>query len=174
VEETEHWLPVVGYEGFYEVSDLGRVRSVPHRDGQGRFHQGRIRRPQWSGQGKYQALFLSMNGVLKQRYVHALVLEAFVGPAPGGMECLHGDDDKTNNRLENLTWGTHAQNQKDASIRGRSAAGERNGGAVLTVELVREIRSALEAGVQGIALADYHGVSRATISRVKNHRLWTN
>lgn len=46
----------------------------------------------------------------KKMYVHRLVLEAFTGPCPKGMECLHADDDPTNNHLTNLRWGTHSDN----------------------------------------------------------------
>jgi hypothetical protein len=171
-EEPERWLPAVGYEGFYEVSDLGRVRSVPHPSRTG-FKGGVIRKPQNAGKG-YRALRLSVRGHLTGEYVHHMVLAAFVGPCPAGMECLHGDDDRTNNRLNNLSYGTHDENMQQAVERNRMLSGERNPGSVLTEELVAEIRSAADAGVQGVALADYHGVSKATICRVVRRYLWQN
>jgi hypothetical protein len=168
--EPERWLPAVGYEGFYEVSDLGRVRSIRHQTARG-MQGGRIRKPQKAGRG-YRALKLSVHGKITTEYVHQMVLAAFVGACPKGKEVLHGDDDRTNNRLSNLRYDTHKRNQEEASERGRSAFGERNGMAVLTEELVAEIRSAADAGVQQIAIAEYHGISRAQTCRIVNRRLW--
>lgn len=97
----ERWLPVVGYEGLYEVSDQGRVRRVPSvlkltPDGAGRLQVG-----------------LSKNGVSKTRRVHHLVAEAFIGPRPEGLETRHLDDNSGNNQVSNLAYGTTAENRQD-------------------------------------------------------------
>jgi hypothetical protein len=168
--EPERWLPAVGYEGFYEVSDLGRVRSVLHQTIRG-MQGGRIRKPQNAGRG-YRALRLSVHGKITGEYVHHMVMAAFVGRCPKGKEILHGDDDRTNNRLSNLRYDTHKRNQEEASERGRSAFGERNGMAIVTEEIVAEIRSAAAAGVQQIAIAEYHGISRAQTCRIVLRRNW--
>lgn len=169
--EPERWLPVVGYEGFYEVSDLGRVRSLRRMTTKG-MQGGRVRKPQPAGKG-YLSVTLSMRGVIKAQYVHQMVLAAFIGPCPEGMEVLHGDDNRTNNWLSNLRYDTHKRNQEEASERGRSAFGERNGMAVVTEEIVAEIRSAAAAGVQQIAIAEYHGISRAQTCRIVLRRNWS-
>jgi len=130
-------------------------------------HPGCVRKPQRAGVG-YQYVKLSAGGTVTSQYVHVMVLTAFTGPCPPGMECLHDDDDKTNNRLPNLSWGTHATNQRESALRNRTAMGERNGQAKLTDEQVSEIRAAWTAGVQGIALADFFEVSRAQVSRIVN------
>jgi hypothetical protein len=110
---TERWLPVPGYETAYEVSDHGRVRSldrrVPSGQGKTRIARGRILRP--SLVHGHPAVSL---GRVRKEYVHALVLQAFVGPAPDGMECCHGDGVRTNNHLSNLRWGTRLSNNLDA------------------------------------------------------------
>lgn len=102
---TETWLPVIGYESYYEVSDLGRVRSL---------RRGIIMKPSYSNTGGYPLLILSgSDGHPRGRYVHRLVLEAFAGLAPEGTECRHLDGDPRNCALGNLAWGTSNQNKHD-------------------------------------------------------------
>ena len=112
---SERWLPVVGYEGAYQVSDLGRVRSLDRMivDSVGHryFRAGRILR-QVTLKGTGHCRVTLPGGI--QGYVHRLVLEAFVGPAPDGMEACHNDGDPTNNRLDNLRWDTRSANNTDA------------------------------------------------------------
>lgn len=115
----ERWLPIPGYEGFYEVSDHGRVRSlarvVLRSDGVLQPYKGRVLSP---GRKKLtEHLFVILCGADKRhrnQQVHRLVLFAFVGPAPPGMVCCHWDDDPTNNHLGNLRWDTRRENVKDA------------------------------------------------------------
>ncbi|MBN7395680.1 HNH endonuclease [Mycobacteroides abscessus subsp. abscessus] len=115
----EQWRPVVGFEGLYEVSDLGRVRTVPRLVSMGRGYRtvpGRIRKYGHSTTHGYLIVGLSRPGKRRATtaLVHRLVLEAFVGPCPDGMEACHFDGDKTNNRLPNLRWDTRRANQDDA------------------------------------------------------------
>lgn len=112
---TETWLPVVGWEGLYEVSDQGRVRSLPREVAFGertRVVPSRILKP---GRDVHGKLYVNLsNGSLRRvQRVHRLVLEAFVGPRPEGMEGCHFDDDNENNRLSNLRWDTHSGNMRD-------------------------------------------------------------
>lgn len=111
----ERWLPVVGWEGLYEVSDHGRVRSVdrvvPGRDGKTRTYRSVTLRPGKNPQGvPYVNL---SNGEARVRRVHQLVLEAFVGPRPPGMVGCHWDDNKDNNAVANLRWDTPSANMFD-------------------------------------------------------------
>lgn len=110
----EEWRPVVGHECRYEVSSFGRVRSldseVPCRGGKLRKIKGRILGTSLGSTG-YPRVSLAPNST--HRAVHRLVLEAFVGPRPDGLECCHNDGDPTNNRVENLRWDTHASNITD-------------------------------------------------------------
>jgi HNH endonuclease/NUMOD4 motif len=120
-DSTETWRPVLGYEGLYEVSDLGRVRSLDRivRNGYGtRKHAGRILA---LGKRTYWLATLSKDGVRKSHDVHVLVAEAFLGPRPPGMYCCHHDDDKDNNRADNLRWDTPGNNNRDTVRNGGHA-----------------------------------------------------
>lgn len=117
----ERWLPVVGWEGWYEVSDQGRVKSlariVMRSNGAPPLHvRERILKPGKDG-GGYLQVGLWRDGQQTTRKVHALVLEAWVGPCPPGEECCHllGNE---NNRLENILWDTRDANARDQVIAG--------------------------------------------------------
>lgn len=109
-----HWAPIPGFEGRYEASDTGLIRSLDRtietQRGSRRI-KGRVLKPGRLGHSNH--LHVVLDGRI-DRTVHSLVLEAFVGPAPDGMEARHRDDDPRNNALANLTWGTRSQNSYDA------------------------------------------------------------
>lgn len=111
--KIKEWRPVVGFEGGYEVSNLGRVRSLdrflPRIGNSPRIYRGKILNPQAKKAGH---LWVQL-GRGNQFYVHHLVLEAFVGPCPAGQVGLHWDDEPSNNFLENLRWGTRSDNYAD-------------------------------------------------------------
>lgn len=114
---TERWAPVVGYEDSYEVSDHERVRSMPHtrrgRNNSVRTFPARILRGWVNGNG-YRVVTLVVGCKKTTALVHRLVLTAFVGPCPEGMEALHGDGDRTHASLPNLRWGTPSENHLDS------------------------------------------------------------
>lgn len=114
----EVWQPVRGYEGLYEVSNQGRVRSLPGKrwNGQG-IHEfkGRILRPQ--SKSRYLQVTLSKNGLTKTIKIHQLVAEAFLCPCPGiqgkTKNCYqidHINNDSRDNRASNLQWLTRYEN----------------------------------------------------------------
>lgn len=114
---VERWRPVPGLSGAYEISDLGRVRSVARfvtrSDGSTQRVPGRLIRPTTHRSGHLQVA-LYRNGKRSMRYVHRLVLEAFGPPAAPGFEmCRHWNDNPEDNRAENLIWGTDHQNRQD-------------------------------------------------------------
>ena len=104
---SEEWRAVVGYEGLYLASDLGRVRSLPRNT-----TSGRILKQRADDVGRLEVK-LSKDGVEKTRRVHQLVAEAFIGECPPGQEVRHLDDDPSNNRRINLAYGTSKQNKAD-------------------------------------------------------------
>lgn len=113
----ECWKPVMGYEGIYEVSDLGSVRSLPRKTltkrGTWTTVRGGVLQPVYQTSG-HKAVTLYLNGVSKRRLIHHLVLESFIEPRPEGLIGLHNNDDKENNTLLNLRWGTYSDNSQDA------------------------------------------------------------
>lgn len=117
----EVWKSTPDYEGLYQVSNHGRVRSLPRttrfiRNGkevQGAF-PGKILSAAVRHGGGHLYVDLCKEGKVRKWYVHTLVLTAFVGPRPDGMECLHRDGDPTNNRVENLHWNTPSENRLDS------------------------------------------------------------
>ena len=117
----ERWLPVVGYEGLYEVSDQGRVRSMDRVDSCGRHRKTRVLKLNKNGSGHYQVRLYRNGRSESYSYVHRLVLEAFVGPCPEGMVGCHLDDVKEHNMLENLRWDTPSSNRFDAVRNGKDS-----------------------------------------------------
>ena len=109
---NENWRPIPGYEGVYEVSDLGRVRSLDRIDARGRRICGRALRPGITRSGHLQ-VNLCLDGKRRWTYVHRLVLMTFVGPAPEGMEGCHGNGRPADNRLANLRWASQSENNRD-------------------------------------------------------------
>lgn len=115
--EYEEWRPVVGWESKYEVSNLGRIRSIPRvvRGGRGSHRNvPQTIRKQFPTNSGYMIVGLSNGQNSRSRLVHVLVLEAFVGPRPSDMEACHFDGDKTNNVLSNLRWDKKRNNNLDA------------------------------------------------------------
>lgn len=104
---TEEWRPAPGYKGCYEVSSLGRVRSLSRPR-----HPGRILKPQ-PGPSGYLRVHLSRDGVRRHRKIHVLVARAFLGERPPGLEVRHLDGNHANNVITNLTYGTRSENQLD-------------------------------------------------------------
>lgn len=157
--ESENWLPVVGFP-CYEVSDLGRVKRVS--GGKGGVVD-KILKPCTGSTGGYAMITLYPGR--KRRKIHQLVLEAFIGPRPENTEGCHSNRNPSDNRLVNLRWDTHSNNQKDSS-----RPGELHHNAKLTWESVREIRKRYDVPLS--VLAQEYGVSPSTIRDVIINRSW--
>lgn len=169
--EREIWKPVPGFEG-YEVSDLGRVRSVDRV----LWKQNRWGKPGWRRyRGKvlspgYDGRYLGIHmGTYRQIRVHQLVMLAFVGEPPPGMEVAHKDGIGTNCKLANLRYDTPPGNAADKLVHGTDARGEKCPTARLTREAVRAIRrSTLDRKL----LAEAYGVSKSHIDNIKAGHRW--
>lgn len=120
---TEMWVPITGYEGLYEVSSLGRVRSLDRVVGTEKRPvrwKGRVLRPAPSDKAGHLSVTLSRNSNTRSFPVHTLVLLAFIGPRPPGMEACHGPDGTQDNRVQNLRWDTSSENNHDIVRQGRN------------------------------------------------------
>lgn len=167
----EEWRPIAGYEGVYEVSNFGRVRSLDRwvRANSGwRKTEIRYFTPSSSGRSKKYKRVLLRNPD-KQHPVHQLVLEAFVGPRPENCEVRHLDGDPSNNRLDNLAWGTKAENQADKIRHGTILYGTANPASKLTEADILAIRASNKRQVD---LAQIYGVSQPIISAIRLRKIW--
>ena len=114
----------------YSVSDEGLVRNS-----RGEFVRQHIT---WHG---YQRVYLSRNGKTTGRTVHSLVLSAFVGPRPAGMQACHMDGNKQNNHISNLMWGSRVENERHKIAHGTAPRRAKNGRAKLSEAAIKEIRA---------------------------------
>ena len=121
----EQWRPIPGYEGSYEVSDHGNVRSVDryvnYKTGQRILHRGKILKLQHFQTTGYPYVNLWKNNTCAPRTIHSLVMETFVGPREKGTEVCHNNGVRTDNRLTNLRYGTSTENNLDIIRHGNHA-----------------------------------------------------
>jgi hypothetical protein len=168
-DQREVWLPIPEYEGLYEVSDLGRVRSFKKLGPQ--ILKGG---PSTCSMKYVRVTLRSADHVASVRYVHTLVLEVFRGPRPAGMFGLHNDGNVSNCKLANLRWGTPAENTQDRIRHGRLFNGASNPNGRLSAAQVSKIRSEYHSGrAKQTALAAAYGVSQAHISRIILKHSWS-
>lgn len=162
---SETWRPVIGYERLYEVSTRGQVRSLTRVDRLGRLRVGIMLTPTGL---HHLHVTLSKEGRKRQPTVHRLVAEAFI-PNPEKLPMvLHWDDDPSNNRVENLRWGTSGVNRADA-VRN----GIRDGGSLSEADVV-EIRTRLTSGESQRTIATDYGVDQSNISHIARGRIWAH
>ena len=155
----EVWKDIPGYEGRYQVSDLGRVRSVNRQIQRVRKNgtvirsnvRGNVLKPSWS---PYAHVNL---GKTETRNVHQLVALAFLGACPPSLEVLHRDGDRTNNTPDNLVYGTHSENHLDIT---------RHNKRKLTISAVHEIRRLRESGDSVVSLKTKFNVGETTIRSI--------
>lgn len=165
---SERWLPVIGFEAFYEVSDHGRVRSLDRVVAGGCrpfLKRGHILKLKTKKNG-YQFVCLCVNNVRKYKHVQRLVCEAFIGPPPfENAEADHDNKIRADNRLTNLSWTTITKNRAHRDI----CKGEAHSYAVLSERSVIEIRTSNESCR---TLAKRYGIGAAHVRRVKARKVW--
>ena len=141
----EIWKPISGYEGVYEVSNLGRVRScdriVVCNDGRKYKRKGKVLRQSYDA-NKYYKVALCKNGKQKNFSVHRLVAQAFIPNPENKLTVNHKNGDKLDNRVENLEWATREENMQHAYDNGlkKSIKGSSNSNSKLSDDDVRYIR----------------------------------
>ena len=130
---TERWKPVVGFEGLYEVSSLGNVRSLakvlPFRSKHGRWFTRQTKTALISKNlmnAGYHIVHLYRGDVRTVRTVHSVVA-AFLGPRPAGLDVAHWNGQKLDNRVENLRYATRSENHLDKRRHGTSLLGKKRG-----------------------------------------------
>lgn len=165
----EIWKPIVDLEEFYEISNLGNVRSkirIGFTNYGQRTYGGKNVKPFLTSVG-YLAVNLTKKGYRKQFHIHKLVLEAFVGKKPDNMEACHNNGKKNDNSLENLRWDTRKNNHKDQLIHGTKIGNKRK----LNFELVKQIRK--DEGKYS-DLAKKYNISICHLWSIKKNKVWKN
>ncbi len=169
----ETWRPVVGYERFYEISNLGNLVRVATLGGKP------CRKPRAKAiKNGYRSFHMCANGVRKYRLAHIMVWEAFKGPIPDGLEVNHDNGDRDDPVITNLELLTKSENQKHAyrvlrrKINVRHQHGEKNGCSKLTESDVIRIRALHAEGRRRIDLARDFGVSDTTIGKITSRKKW--
>lgn len=174
----EEWKPVLGYEDYYEVSNFGRVCSLERKclvkNGSIRRVMGRILKPCDNGKG-YFTVGLHCGGIGRTYKIARLVLGAFIGSCPEGMESCHNDGNKQNDKLENLRWDTRVSNSCDKIAHGTILRGELSSvGKLLEAEVIKIKKALLENTLrgQGKKLAKRFEVSETSISAIRTSKTW--
>jgi hypothetical protein len=166
--QTEEWRPVVGFEQDYEISSLGRVRSLKNKTNS---KVGRILKTCLTHGYPYIILYQD-----NQRFpfsVHVLVARTFLGVVPDGKEVHHIDGSRNNNNLENLAYVSRAHNVSEGYRIGNNRSGEDHEWHKLTVNQVREIRRAYQSGEGGYKnLAKRFNLPWGTIRNIVKGRRW--
>lgn len=161
---VEKWLSVVGFESYYDVSSIGRVKSL---------RSGEIL-SEYIDRDGYSIVSLSVKGVKKKRRSHRLVLEAFECVCPKGMQCSHIDGNPANNILSNLKWTTPSNNNKMKLLHGTHDRGEASKNSKLKESQVREIMDLLNKGdMSHQKISELFPVSRTTISSISAGVNWS-
>ena len=176
--EPEHWRDIPDFEGFYQASSYGRIRSLDRmlvkpfaRCGYPRWVKGRVLSPRKTGKRGYLGVSLASNDRKINFYIAHLVALTFNGPCPDGLEVCHNDGKNTNNRPSNLRYDTHAANEADKVTHGTLLEGEKCPASRLTADQVREIRRrAIDEPFAGIAVD--LGIKTATIQAIVSGKTW--
>ena len=169
---SEEWKRVPGF--YNEVSNLGRVKSITHKAGNGKIYKGKLLKPIVTDSGYVNvALIDETNGRITKR-LHRIVAQRFVPNPENKPEINHIDGDKQNNAATNLEWVTRKENQNHALETGLQIplVGSEKPTAKLTENDVVDIRKEYREGCIQMELAEKYGVARQTISSIVNFKAW--
>lgn len=165
---AEEWRAIPGYEGLYEASSHGRVRSLPRATTSGKILRfNRVK--------ACLVVCLCKNNVKRSIAVHKLVMWAFVGPMPADKHLVaHWDGNFRNNRLTNLRYATYEENEEDKRRHGREAKGERNPSCKLSEGDVIAIRESCRAGESVADLSVRFGMCKSQIYNIIRGHCWSD
>jgi hypothetical protein len=157
----------------YRIGDDGTMLSCLKRGGNAFILTREWRRLACYDKQGYRYIRLQRaDGTSHQRQVHRIVLEAFIGPCPAGMEACHNNGVRSDNRLDNLRWDTRKNNLADRVRHGTVNRGERHGRSKLSAEQVRQLRDLHASGVDMVTLGTLFQVAPTTIFAVVHRHTW--
>ena len=171
----EEWKPILGYEGYYEISNFGNVRSldiVENINGGKRKRKGKLRKLSIKDNG-YYFLILYKNNVSKNLYIHRLVMENFSKEIPDGYEVNHIDGNKANNHISNLEIVTHQENIVHSYENNLSKRAEKHSQSKLSNEdvfFIRKNYKPFDTEFGAKPLSEKYGVGKSTISTIANYK----
>lgn len=171
---TEEWKFVPGTDECYAISDQGRLMSYNLRGSKigTRVAEGRILNPR-PNQGGYPIAAVRFGGAVKRSSIHSLVMLAFVGPRPQGMQVCHNDGNPANPRLSNLRYDTPTANSLDRRQHGTDNRGVKHGKAKLTEAMVREIRELCAAPDANFdAISRQFNITRCYARQIHIRKTW--
>lgn len=172
---AEIWRSVVGYEGLYEISNLGNLVRISTFGG-----KPRRKLRAYALKKGYRSYHMCANGVRKYRLAHIMVWQSFYGPIPYGVELNHKNGDRNDPSLDNLELTTRSQNIRHSFIslgkktNFKPMIGTDNGCAKLTEAAVLKIRSLHASGERRIDIAKRFGVSAPLIGMIVKRQKWTH
>lgn len=171
----EIWKPIKNYEGFYEVSNLGRVKSlqrgVPYKRWGDSLKtiQTKIL-SQKKSTALYEQVVLSKNGAKKDYLTHRLVAETFIPNPENKPEVNHIDGNKKNNSLKNLEWVTRIENKEHARINNLVACCEAHGMSKYPREVINKVYQEYASGKKQNQIARETGISTTHVNRIVNKK----
>lgn len=166
----ERWRPVVGYEGWYEVSDHGRVKRV--RGGYRNAVAGRILK--FDPTSRYARVVLVRNGKRRRTTAHQLVAAAFIGPCPEGHEVNHKDGNKKRNYARNLEYLTQADNNRHRCRVLGHIRGEDNPASRFTANDIRHMRKLAQRGESYSAVGRRFDTAHSVVRNIVLGRAWSH
>lgn len=174
--KNEVWKDIPGYENLYQISDLGRVKSLYRIVSHSTSGYLRLKERILSvGKDDINRLSVNLckNGQAKVFRVHCLVMMVFVGQRPKNYDVCHNDGDPTNNRLSNLRYDTRKNNEKDKIKHGTLCNGEKHPNSKLKKDDVLEIRRLYSRGVLSqYEIAKIYGLHQVTVSQIILYKRW--
>lgn len=174
---VEKWIKITSTQNRYEVSNFGRIRSFYNTKGNLR-NEPKILKP-WQTGRKYKnglrgslSLKLTTDNGLKRFKVHHLVLEAFIGKAPRGYEAAHLDGNILNNKIDNLMWVTHIENERHKLKHNTLLRGENHCRSKITKQDVIKIRNLYNIGYSQSEISKLFPITRRYVGRIVNKECW--
>jgi hypothetical protein len=189
----EKWKEIPGFEGYYEASDLGRIRRMKnktiYKDGRIAHFSETILNPGKNKKG-YLVVYLSIKSKKHTITVHKLIAKTFIENPENKKTVNHKDLNKENNHIKNLEWATNLENMqhafengvfksrdkktiKNLGVYSNGLRGEKNPSSKVNLDIVKEIKS-LKGIMSGKRIAELYNVSESTVSAILNNKYWND